>query len=243
MVEREIRIETPDGSMRAFVTHPDGDGPFPLVVMLMDAPGYRDPLKQALGRFASAGYFGVVPDMYHRHGDLDMSGVDREETMRLMGQISDDMSMSYVRAVIDFAEGEDAARTPAGCVGYCWGGRLVVRAMAAFPDVFAVGASIHPARVVSDQPDSAHNDIERIRGEIYFGCGGEDGLTPPDVIDTLQQTLDSTGVRGGIEVYPGAEHGFAIAGNRAYLADASERHFERTLEVFRRNLSGSAVPA
>ena len=243
MVEREIRIETPDGSMRAFVTHPEGDGPFPLVVMLMDAPGYRDALKQALGRFASAGYFGVLPDMYHRAGDLDLSGADRDETMRLMSQISDDMSLSYVRAVIEFADSEDAARTPAGCVGYCWGGRLVVRAMAAFSDVFAVGASIHPARVVTDQPNSPHQDIAKIRGEIYFGCGEQDGFTPPEVIDTLQRTLDGAGVRGEIEIYPGAEHGFAVAGNRAYLADASERHFERTLEVFRRNLSGSAVPA
>jgi carboxymethylenebutenolidase len=63
------------------------------------------------------------------------------------------------------------------------------------------------------------------------------------VIETLQQTLDATGVRGEIEIYPGANHGFAVAGHPAYLADASERHFERTLEVFRRNLSGSAVPA
>jgi carboxymethylenebutenolidase len=243
MVEREIRIETPDGSMRAFVTCPDEGGPFPLVVMLMDAPGYRDALKQALGRFASAGYFGVLPDLYHRAGDLDLSQADRERFMELMSQISDEMSMSDVRAVLDFAEGEDAARTPAGCVGYCWGGRLVVRAMAAFPDVFAVGASIHPARLVTDAPDSPHHDIAKIRGETYFGCGEKDGLTPPEVIDTLQQTLDSTGVRGEIEIYPGAEHGFAVAGGRAYLPEASERHFERTLEVFRRNLSGRAVPA
>jgi carboxymethylenebutenolidase len=243
MVERDIRIDTQDGSMRAFVTHPDGDGPFPLVVMLMDAPGYRDALKQALGRFASAGYFGVLPDMYHRAGDLDLSGASRDEMMGLISQISDEMSMSDVRAVLDFAEGEDAARTPAGCVGYCWGGRLVVRAMAAFPDVFAAGAAIHPARVATDQPDSPHNDIAKIRGEIYFGCGENDGLTPPEVIETLQQTLDETGVRGEVEIYPGAEHGFAVAGGRAYIPEASERHFERTLEVFRRNLSGSAVPA
>ena len=243
MIEREIRIDTADGSMRAFVTHPDGDGPFPLVVMLMDAPGYRRALKEALGRFAAAGYYGVLPDMYHHAGDVDLGPADRERMFELMGQISDEMSMSDVRAVLEHAEGEAAARTPAGCVGYCWGGRLVVRAMAALPDVFAAGCSIHPARIVSAEPDSPHTDIERIRGEIYFGCGEEDGLTPPDVIETLEQTLAATGVRGEVEIYPGADHGFAVAGGPRYLPEASERHFERTLEVLRRNLSGSAVSA
>src|SRR5204863_8795292 len=141
--------------------------------------------------------------------------------------------MSDVRAVLAHAGSEDAARTPAGCVGYCWGGRLVVRAMASFPDAFAAGCSIHPARVVTDQPDSPHNDIERIRGEIYFGCGEEDGLTPPDVIDTLRQALDATRLRGEVEIYPGADHGFAVAGRRAHLPAASERHLERTLHAFR----------
>jgi carboxymethylenebutenolidase len=250
MVEREIRIETADGSMRASVTHPDGDGPFPLVLMLMDAPGYRDALKQALGRFASAGYYGVLPDLYYRAGDIafdpadlaaDTSGELRKQMFGLMGQISDDMSMSDVSAVLAHADSEDAACTPGGCVGYCWGGRLVVRAMAAFPDVFAAGASIHPARVVTDQPDSSHNDIHKIRGEIYFGCGEQDGLTPPEVIETLRETIDASGVRGEIEIYPGADHGFAVAGGRAYRPEAAERHFERTLDVFRRNLSEPAV--
>jgi carboxymethylenebutenolidase len=252
MTEREIRIDTPDGSMRAYVAHPDEGGPFPLVVMLMDAPGYRAPLQAALCRYASAGYFGVLPDLYYRDGDLSFdpaqlaAGPEGEEMKRMfetMSHLSDEMAMSDVRAIVDFAESEDAARTPAGCVGYCMGGRLVVRAMAAFPDVFAAGSSIHPARVVTDGPDSPHLDIAKIRGELYFGCGENDGFTTPEIRATLQETADAAGVRCEIDVFADAQHGFAVAGGRNYLPEASERHFERTLEVFRRNLSESAVTA
>ena len=36
MFETELRVVTPDGEMKTFVTHPDGEGPFPVAVLFMD---------------------------------------------------------------------------------------------------------------------------------------------------------------------------------------------------------------
>ena len=57
MQEQEIDIKTTDGDMNTFVTHPDEDGPFPIVLFLMDAPGKREELHDMARRIGSAGYY------------------------------------------------------------------------------------------------------------------------------------------------------------------------------------------
>jgi carboxymethylenebutenolidase len=69
MVEKEIRVRTPDGEMETFVVRPDGEGPFPVAVIYMDGVGYREQLKVNARRFAADGYYCVAPDLYYRQGE------------------------------------------------------------------------------------------------------------------------------------------------------------------------------
>src|SRR5581483_3993570 len=69
MPEKEIRVPTPDGEMTAFVVRPDGEAPFPVGVLYMDAPGYREQVKENARRFAEGGFYVVAPDLFYRHGD------------------------------------------------------------------------------------------------------------------------------------------------------------------------------
>src|ERR1019366_3246881 len=82
--------------MTTFVVHPDGDGPFPVAVVYMDAIGYREQVKENARRFAAGGYYCVVPDLFYRSGEglvFDMSrlaaeGFKRPETERLMSVVA-----------------------------------------------------------------------------------------------------------------------------------------------------------
>ena len=44
MIEAELDIATSDGSMNTFITYPEEDGPHPVILFLMDAPGKREEL-------------------------------------------------------------------------------------------------------------------------------------------------------------------------------------------------------
>ena len=68
MHEKTLSIDTRDGSMETFVAHPDGEGPFPVVVLYMDAPGIREELRDFVRRIAAREYFAVLPDLYYRRG-------------------------------------------------------------------------------------------------------------------------------------------------------------------------------
>lgn len=244
----DVRIETRDGAMTTFVAQPDGLGPFPVVVIYMDALGLRDELRDIGRRVADAGYTAVVPDLYHRLGDgvtfdaAKLADPGSEEFGRMMAAaqgLTDEMAMSDTQAVLDYIERESLADGEAGCVGFCLGGRLAVRSMTTFPQRFAAGSALHPSFVVDDTPASPHLDISSMRGELYVGLGAADGFQPPEAFAPARAELERHGVAHVIDTHAGADHGFMIPGAPAFQEAAAERSWERTFELFGRTLQPS----
>jgi carboxymethylenebutenolidase len=253
MAEAESRIETQDGSMRTFVAHPDDGGPFPVVVVYMDALGLREPLRGIGRRIAEQGYFAVVPDLYYRFGDgiefdaaklRDPESGEMQRMFELMQQVSDEMAMSDTQAILDDVGAEPLASDGAkGCVGFCWGGRLVVRAMATYPDEFVAGSALHPSFIVTESDDSAHHELHKLRGELYVGLGGADQFQPPAAFEPARAELGKHGIPHAAEIHDGADHGFMIPGAPAFQDEASERCWERTFDLFGRALQEAPVGA
>lgn len=50
MIEREVDVVTAEGTMKTFVFHPTHEGPHPVVLYLMDAPGIRPALRDMAAR-------------------------------------------------------------------------------------------------------------------------------------------------------------------------------------------------
>jgi carboxymethylenebutenolidase len=242
MCETEIRVHTPDGEMRTFVAHPEEEGPYPVAIVYMDAPGYREAVKQNARRFAADGYYVVVPDLFYRAGEVwfdrsQMTDEDRERMMSLVRSIDPDAVLADTEAVFEaIADDPAAAKGPSVCVGYCMGARLALHAAAAKPEAIVAAAGAHPGALVNDQPDSPHHDVPKVRGELYFAFAENDRSATAENVKLFRQELERNGVRGTVERLPGTHHGFAMADLEVYDADAAEHHFERTLDLWRRNL-------
>ena len=91
MIERTVDIATADGEMRTFVYHPEHGGPHPVVLYLMDAPGIRGVLKEMATRLASAGYYVLLPYLFHRGGpfrEFTASDEDMHARRELMGTVT-----------------------------------------------------------------------------------------------------------------------------------------------------------
>ena len=48
--------------------------------------------------------------------------------------------------------------------------------------------------------------------------------------------MKADGANAEVEIYPGTHHGFAFPKRPVYDRDAAERHWERLLALYRRNL-------
>ena len=239
MIDRDIDIETPDGVMNTFITHPEEEGPHPLVLFLMDAPGKREELHDMARRLGSAGYYVLLPNLYYRRvREYKIENSNREEMYSHMNSLTNAMVCEDVYTLINFAETDSAARNgKSGCVGYCMSGPFAFAAAAAFPEQIAASACFHGVRLCTDSPDSPHLNADKITGEIYFGCAETDEHAPTQMIEDLEDYLAGTGINYRIEWYPGTEHGFVFPlRSGKYNKAAAERHWERLLAMYRRCL-------
>jgi carboxymethylenebutenolidase len=255
MTEHEFRVRTDDGEMTVFVVHPDGDGPFPVALLYMDGIGFREQVRENARRFAADGYYCVAPDLFYRAGEgvtFDMheiraAGMDSPAGRRMMEAVTSvtpERGEADTRAALAAVESDAAAGAGARvCVGYCMGGRHALHAAAALADEFVAAACIHPGPLYTDAPDSPHHELAGVRGELYVAFAEVDRLVTGELVDRFRAELERQGVRGTVERVPGVAHGFAMADLPVYDRGASERHFARTLELWRRNLSPEAVGA
>ena len=239
MIEREVSVATPDGAMPTFLFHPEVDGPHPVVLYLMDAPGIRPALRDMASRLATAGYYVMLPYLYYRGGpyrEFGQSDEDMHRRQDLMGTITPTNIVPDAAALLAAAADDPAAADGAvGAVGFCMSGGLAISVARGLPDRVAAAASIHGAWLVRDTPDSPHLHLDTVRAEVHLAWVDDDPTAPPETIDVLRGALDAAGVRHTFDLVTGAQHGFAPAGPR-YDRTASERHWERVHSLLRRNL-------
>ncbi len=246
MIEQHLDIPTPDGAMNSFVVHPEQGGPFPVVLFYMDAPGKREELHDMARRLAGAGYLVVLPNLYYRL-TRDWWLTERtEEKMAhmfsLMATLDAKTTHTDTQAMMRYIEAHPQADdSRIGAVGYCMSGPFVVWAGADFHDRLRCIASIHGANMATDHDDSPHRVAARLMCESYFACAEIDKWAPPADIKKLQDTLEAVGVPHRIEWYPGVEHGFVFPQRACYDKPAAERHWERLLDLFARNLGPQAA--
>lgn len=245
MIERQLDIAMKDGASTTFIVHPDRNGPFPVIVFLMDAPGIREELRDMARRFATSGYYVMLPNMYHRRGVVELGPIDadpdhpsRKQMYELMESLSIPMVMDDIDALLAFAAEDPAAKeTSVGTVGYCMSGRYAVCAADGRPNVKAT-ASIYGVRLVTEENDSPHLVAKRSSAEFYFACAERDRWAPQDMVDRLKAELADA--NGEVEQYADTDHGFAFPKRPVYKKLAAEQHWERVLSLFRRNLHGAA---
>ena len=250
MSGQRVDLRTPDGVMDAYTFQPQGDGPWPAVIVYMDAFGIRPQLDEMAQRLASEGFFVVVPNLYYRHGpfapfDPKQVFVEGPEQKRFRGMIQSidpTMIMRDTQAVLDYLDNESCAREGRmGAVGYCMGGGYAISAMGTFPARVVAGASFHGASLATDKPDSPHLLAPKIRGRLYVGVAGIDPGFPPEQRDRLEKALSEAGVDYTMEIYEGAKHGFAVTGHLVYDREASERHWTALIRLFNDTLYQQSV--
>ena len=247
MIECEIPIATRDGPMMTFIAHPERAGPFPVVLIYMDARGIRDELRDFARRLGTVGYYCVLPDLFHRWGDrfavppspLYMpSAPEMSRALGLAKMLSRDMILADTDAVLTaVASGGSAAKSAKGCIGYCMGGRFVAWALGARPEHFKAGSSMYGTGLCTASAESPHRLANRIEGELYLAFGAKDPLMTAAEIAAFGDALQAATVKHEIEIHADATHGFAFPERtEVYLKAAAERTWERTFALFRRRL-------
>jgi carboxymethylenebutenolidase len=244
MIEITADIATGDGTMESFVVHPER-GQHPAVLMLMDAPGIREELRDMARRLASVGYVVVLPNLYYRAGRdtlfgpgvLEPGDPERDRMRAIRTGMTIPPVMRDVAAMLGFLEKlPDVRGAAVGVHGYCMSGPYALAAAARFPDRVAAAASFYGTWLVSNAEESPHLTLGQTKGELYIACAEIDELAPLPMVAELRDRFEAAGARGEIEIHLGVHHGFAFPERKVYDRAAAERHWERLIALYRRRL-------
>lgn len=245
MSGERIDLSTNDGVLDVHVFTPEtGSGPWPAIVLYMDAFGIRPALAAMAQRLASNGYMVALPNLYYRSPFAPFApdvvateGPERERFKSMIASINQKMVMDDTRLVIERIDIHPSVRRGAwGTVGYCMGGGYALSAAGTFPERVVVAASFHGGSLATDKPDSPHRLAPKMRARVYIGAAEIDASFPPEQQVRLEGALTDAGVRHTMEIYPKTRHGFAVTGHIAYDDGAAALHWRRLLDLLKDTL-------
>ena len=238
MNEFELDLVTRDGAMDCFTAHPDGDGPFPAVVIYMDVIGIRDELHNFARRLAGEGYFALLPDLFYRDGRvrLDPATGGIERMFAIGRDLTIEMVMRDTEEILAYLDRSPIVAGPTGCIGYRMSGQFVVAAAGRFPAHIRATASLHGTGLVSERDDSPHKMAASIKGEVYLGFAEVDPYVEPNVVPDITEALHGASVEYAIETHPGTQHAYSFPSLPMYVEPAAEKDWAAMFAMFDRQL-------
>lgn len=189
-----ITISTPMGDMAAAVGVPDGDGPWPGVLVVHDALGMTVDLRRQVDWLASEGFLAIAPDLFWWGSRPRCTFRTMQAIVRREGRAFDDLAATRVHLA---ARPDCTGRI--GVVGFCMGGGIAIL-LASFGDYGA--ASVNYGRVPRDAVTLLADACP-----VVGSFGGRDTLLPKAAA-RLEQALAANGIAHDVEVYPDAGHAF-----------------------------------
>ncbi len=196
-----------DSEMSTYFSLPDGDGPFPAVVVIHHAPGVDMFIREIADHLSREGYAAAAPNLFHRITDDMVEGTRR--TRRDL--LSDPDIIVDVNATVDFLGSHPKVdRERMGITGFCMGGRVVWLA-ACTNSGFKAAVPFYGGNIMVPwgATDVAPFDLaDGINCPMLFHFGEIDANPSQDDMRTLDTELTRLGKEHRFYSYPGADHAF-----------------------------------
>lgn len=188
-------------TLKGYAAIPQGQGPFPAVLVMHSALGLHHMVQDIARNLAGLGYLAVATDMYGVQADLSAPEKAGEHYMALLGtpeklRARTALWFDTVSARADV----DSARIAA--IGYCFGGKCTMELARSGRDVKAA-VSYHGLLTTH-----APAQPGQIKGEVAAWCGALDPFGPPEETVAFRQEMVAAGASWQISEFGKVAHGF-----------------------------------
>jgi carboxymethylenebutenolidase len=232
-------VQLGDG-LAGYVSRPRGSGPFPAVIVLMEAYGVTGHIKGVCQRLAKAGFVAVAPDIFH--GDV-LSYTDTDAVMAKLPTLKDETMVKEIGMTLDWLAAQNTVdRRAVGIIGFCMGGRLAFLSNCRFPDRFKAAVGFYGGGIAAEGETDRFGRTPPIhlaahmKAPIYLGYGADDQGIPPAEHARIAEKLSSLKKRYALAVYPDAGHAFLCEERANYAPEAAERAWPECLAFLHANL-------
>lgn len=190
------------------------------VLVIHENKGLTDAIKGVAGRLAGAGYSALAIDLLSEEGGT-ATFKDPAEATATLGKISPDRFTADLKSGVD----ELARRTPGkpvSATGFCFGGGLVWRLLAAGEDRLRAAVPFYGP--LPDDPDFSHTKAAVL---AFYGALDKRVTATKD---EAKAALDKAGLVNQIVVEPDADHAFFNETGPRYNATAAVDAWQKMLD-------------
>jgi carboxymethylenebutenolidase len=236
---------------------PDGQGPFPAVVVVHDRFGLSPHIRGVANRLASAGFYALAPSLYAlptsvadvapefmRPSRAIHYGYDDESRADdAAASLSQERAEAVLGQAFGYAISRAKVRAPGGVgvLGFSMGARLAFLAACRYPDEVRACVAFYGKRIAGS-PSVSHGrpaplDLAgNLRASLLLFYGELDTTVSRRERDAIRDRLTALGKDFRMEVYHDAGGEFFLEERDSYRIHASKLAWEETLALFHRSL-------
>lgn len=184
-----------------YLAVPEGEGPFPALVIVHQWNGLVDRIREVADDFAREGYVTLAVDLYEGR-----TGSTADENMALMGEVQRDppKMIANMNAAVALLKARPDVTGRVGAMGWCFGGGVALS--------FGLDGDEHDATAIFygsliDDPER----LAHLTHEVYGTFAALDTGIPPEAVASFQAALRAAGIANDVHVYDDVNHGFWLS--------------------------------
>lgn len=216
--------------VRAYVAKPEGEGPFPTVIMIHEFFGLNESIVSKADLLAEEGYLVVAPDTFRGSTTSWIPRAIYQVISTPPESINADLDSVYVW--LESQPDVDAARI--ATAGFCYGGRA------------SLGYSLHNNRLAATvifygSPETDPEVLKTLPGPVLGIFGGADQSIPVEDVNRFDLALDEAGIPHEITIYEGQPHAFVEDADGIRAGGAQGEAWAQMLAFLDTNLKGESA--
>jgi carboxymethylenebutenolidase len=233
----EIKLNSAGAAVPAYLARPREARNSPGIVVIHEAFGLVEHIRDLARRFANLGYTAIAPNLYSRAGAPDPSNM--QSVMTVMFGLADSQAIADLTAAADHVRALPASNGRVGCIGFCSGGRqsLLLACSGAKLDaaVDCWGGFISRAQpdqeTTPNRPQKPLDRIAQLTCPLFAAFGEEDENPSLQDAEAMRQKLEQSGKPHSIKIYKNAGHAF-LADYRPSYREGPARELWGDLTAF-----------
>ncbi len=216
---KDVMYMEGENSAMGYLAKPEGEGPFPAVLLIHEWWGLNENIRQNAERFAEEGYAALAVDLYN-----GSSATDPDDARKLATSVREDMDSAFENLTSAIAYLQDLPSVDANrmaSVGWCFGGGWSY-------EIAKNNLGVQSSVIYYGQ-FNPEDDLSQMRAKILGHFGEEDASIQVDTVKEFQATLQTLSGYHEVYIYPNSGHAFANQDNDNYNEQSANTAWERTL--------------
>ncbi|HWW90916.1 MAG TPA: dienelactone hydrolase family protein [Solirubrobacteraceae bacterium] len=240
----ELTFAGADGvEVNGYLARPAAEGRYPGVIVIHEASGLIDHIRDVSNRFANLGYVALAVDLYTREGGPPPMD-DFQVVMKRLFAMSDATVLGDLEGAAEQLRRREDVTGKIGCIGFCMGGRYTLlfactsERLAAAVDCWGgfIDKATPDERSTRQRPTPPLELADGLRCPLLAAIGAEDQNPSPGLGARLRERGASSGQELEVDVYEGAGHAFFADYRPNYRPQAAAELWLQIVPFFARHL-------